>query len=847
MKNTSSILIAIVAFGAAALAALSPRLSDDATTSEPSSGSTPPARTTDELQGSGAADRGMPVLGRIPAFELTEQNGEPYGTADLDQTVWIANFVFTRCASTCPIQTAQMAKLQETLRAHGRWDDVRLLSISVDPAHDTPEVLREYAETVGADPAHWKFLTGEREEIWELCKSGFKLPVAEAAADPAMPIAHSPAFILVDRRGQVRGYHDSQLAEEVELLAANAGRLLDDAKRVTDDPDILDPEWMDDRAKAQIASAKDFRAFHDFRFTDRSEASGITFHHGRTPDGGEDFKLAHYDHGNGVVVADVDGDDRLDIYFVSQVGPNGLWRNLGGGRFEDITESAGVALAEPIKISASFADIDNDGDPDLYCTSVRNGNFLFENDGKGKFEDITKESGLGYVGHSSTPVFFDYDRDGLLDVFLCNVGKYTTDELAPATDELDEDGKPKYMYYPAYLDAFSGHLKPERTEVSRLYRNAGEGRFVDVTKDMGLDVQAWSGDAAAIDVNEDGWLDLYVLNMQGHDEYLENDEGKRFVAKSRDVFPNTPWGSMGIQVFDFDNDGKQDIFVSDMHSDMQENIGPEREKEKMPKLWSESILRSGGLSIFGNAFFHNQGDGEFKEISDSIGAENYWPWGLSKGDVNADGFVDVFLTSSMNFIWRYGVNSLLLNDLGERFVDSEFVLGVEPRLAGTAQLWYALDCDGADSEHPECQKEGVSGKIELWEALGSRTSAIFDLDDDGDLDIVTSEWHAEPLVFISDLSDRKEDLSWLKVELVGTKSNRSGIGATVAVHAGESAYTKVFDGRSGYLSQSLYPLYFGLGAAEEVDRIEVSWPSGQEQVIEGPIAANTLQVVTEPE
>ena len=233
------------------------------------------------------------------------------------------------------------------------------------------------------------------------------------------------------------------------------------------------------------------------------------------------YKAAHYDHGTGIAVADVDGDGLTDIYFVNQIGGNQLWKNAGGGKFQDITATAGVAVPGKVGVSASFADIDNDGDADLYATTVRGGNMLFENDGRGRFRDISAASGLGYVGHSSAAVFFDYDRDGRLDLFLVNVGRYTTDTLVDAGNK----------YYGAFEDAFTGHLKPERAERSILFHNEGGNRFVDVSKRMGLVDVSWSGDASVVDVNDDGWLDLYVLNMQGNDEYYENAGGKRFVRQ----------------------------------------------------------------------------------------------------------------------------------------------------------------------------------------------------------------------------------------------------------------------------------------------------------------------------
>src|SRR5437016_3918422 len=189
---------------------------------------------------------------------------------------------------------------------------------------------------------------------------------------------------------------------------------------------------LEQNKQQQIQAARAWKAFHDFQFFDRYEESGIRFEHHPVDDAAKDYKAVHYDHGTGMAVADVDGDGRLDIYFVNQLGGNQLWRNLGHGKFENITATAGVGLEDKICVTASFADIDNDGLPDLFVTTVRMGNFLFKNLGHGRFKDITQESGLG-VGqakafHSSGAVFFDFNNDGLLDLFVANVGVYTTND-----------------------------------------------------------------------------------------------------------------------------------------------------------------------------------------------------------------------------------------------------------------------------------------------------------------------------------------------------------------------------------------------------------------------------------
>jgi enediyne biosynthesis protein E4 len=606
------------------------------------------------------------------------------------------------------------------------------------------------------------------------------------------------------------------------------------------DPRLL--RLLATRARQQADSIQDAKAFHQFQFTDRIKESGITFDHQIVDDAGKNWKPAHYDHGNGVAVADVDGDGRSDIYFVSQLGSNQLWRNVGGGRFEDITSKAGVALAGQIGVTASFADIDNDGDPDLFVTTVRHGNRLFENLGGGEFKDITKEAAVDYSGHSSAAVFFDFDRDGLLDLFVCNVGVYT------------QDTKGRGGFYLAVTNGFFGHLRPERTEYSLLYRNLGRRKFREVSKQVNLRDAGWSGDASPCDFNGDGFPDLYVLNMQGDNHYYENQAGKRFVEKTSTYFPKTPWGAMGIKFFDHNNDGLMDLYLTDMHSDMTKGQGVEAlnlplssEKAKSEKWcmaqWTEAFLQGASNNIFGNAFYLNRGGGKFDEASDRLGLETYWPWGPSTGDLNADGFQDLFVTAGMGHPFRYGINSLLLNDAGQNFLDAEFVLGVEPRAGGRCEKYYfTLHCDGEDRDNPLCREK--KGEVPFQAALSSRSSVVFDLDGDGDLDLVTNEFNDRPQVLVSNLSE-KRTIHWLKIMLAGTTSNRDGLGALVKVYAGGQTFTQCHDGKSGYLSQSSLPLYFGLGEATKVDRIEVTWPGGRQQTVTQNLGPNQQVVIKE--
>jgi len=588
------------------------------------------------------------------------------------------------------------------------------------------------------------------------------------------------------------------------------------------------------RATAQRGTVDQFMVPYDFQFTDRVAESGITFVSRVVDDAGRYYKPVHYDHGTGLAAADVDGDGLTDLYFVNQVGGSQLYKNLGGGRFRNVTREAGVALADRISVTASFADIDNDGDQDLFVTTVREGNVLFENDGRGHFRDISKAAGVDHVGHSSGSVFVDYDRDGLLDLYLCNVGQYTNNNRRA-------DGA-----FVGLADAFSGHLHPDRAETAILYKNMGGNRFKDVTVEVGIGSAGWSGDASFADLNGDGFPDLYALNMQGSNHYFENDGGKRFVDRTLQYFPRTSWGAMGIKFFDYDNDGRPDLFITDMHSDMSVEVAPPREKLKSRMEWTKDFLQGDETKyVFGNSFFHNLGNGRFEEVSDRLNVENYWPWGPSVGDLNADGWQDIFIAASMNYPWRYGINSLLLNNRGEKFLDSEFLVGIEPRREGrTHARWFDVDCSAPDMASQQGCK-GHSGKISVWGTRGTRSSVILDIDGDGDLDIVTNEFNSAPQVLVSNLSSRRP-LHWVAVALTGSRSNRNGLGAAVRVSAGGRTWTQWNDGKSGYLSQSVMPLYFGLGEATTVDRVEVDWPSGTKQVVTQGLRANGTIRITEP-
>ncbi len=299
------------------------------------------------------------------------------------------------------------------------------------------------------------------------------------------------------------------------------------------------------------------------------------------------------------------------------------------------------------------------------------------------------------------------------------------------------------------------------------------------------------------------------------DYYYENKDGATFVENTLTTFGKTPHGAMGVKFFDYNNDGSPDLLITDMHSDMgaSQSYAMEKSKTNAAVFQQDHMNMASDPQILGNAFYTSV-KGAFKEISDAIGVETYWPWGVSVGDYNADGYQDVFISAGMGTIYRYGINSLLLNNSGKGFMDSEFLLGIEPR----SEIHHSVKGCGN-------------------EAASSRASVAFDLDQDGDLDIVTNQPCTKPQVFISNLTQSKT-VNFLKVKLSGTVSNRDGLGATVTVSAGGNTYSQFNDGKSGYLSQSSIPLYFGLDKAEKADSVEVQWPSGRTTTLHN-VAINT--------
>ncbi|MCI0379010.1 MAG: CRTAC1 family protein, partial [Gemmataceae bacterium] len=461
-------------------------------------------------------------------------------------------------------------------------------------------------------------------------------------------------------------------------------------------------------------------------------------------------------------------------------------------------------------VAATFADYDNDGKRDLFVTSTRGGNVLFRNLGGGKFEDVTKEAGLHHVAHSQSAVFFDYDMDGFLDLFLTNTAAWTTETY-------DERS---HYYLGKGGDGF-GQVVHSTKETNVLYRNDGKGKFLDVTKKAGLEGRGWSGDAVAFDFDGDGRPDLLVTCMFGRSQLYRNNPDGTFTDVTLKVLGRTPWGGLGARVMDFNNDGKLDLFIVDMHSDMwmgadfkhaslelarkHERVkfryynGPNAEKQPFLIEEEKELGRQIGFAhdevLFGNAFFRNEGGGEYSEVSEQAGLETFWPWGIAAGDFDNDGYIDAFLPSGMGYPFYYWPNYLMMNHGNGRFRDRATEFGIEPPARGIYL------------------PKKIAGK---QAARSSRAAVTGDFDGDGRLEIVVNNFNDQPYFFKNQFP--KKD--YVALRLQGTKSNRDAIGAVVRLHQGKTIQTRQVLGACGYLSQSSQTLHFGLGDNAAIDRVD---------------------------
>jgi hypothetical protein len=539
----------------------------------------------------------------------------------------------------------------------------------------------------------------------------------------------------------------------------------------------------------------------------------------------------YFSNGAGVAAGDVNGDGRVDIYFTGNMRYNTLYLNEGDMQFRDVTERAGVqGRRNTWNTGMTMADVNGDGRLDIYvCYSGdlpldRRVDELHINQGVDEngipqFEEQAAEYGLANPHSSNQAYFFDYDRDGDLDLFLQTHNVNTPPRGTPQSIQrtLSEQ------------DPVNGN---------RFYENR-EGTFVDVTAAIGIRGTPLNyGLGAGIsDVNKDGWPDIYVGNDYSPPDYLYlNNEGEGFTNQLPAHMGHTSQASMGVDVADINNDHLTDIFVLDMISE-----GNRRQKLlHLPNdraLFKQDVASGLHYQYTVNTLQLNNGNGTFSEIGQLAGVSNTdWSWATLIADFNNDGWKDIFVSNG------------ILHDFTSRdFLQFRFELleqknySLEPSDVQTLMD----NLPSTDLENYVFKNEGgitfrdVSTAWNLDAPFNSNGAAYADLDNDGDLDLITNNINETASVYENTVTDRRNH-NYLKVQLRGTSPNTYGIGAKLTLYAGEeSQYLEQFPAR-GYLSSVSPILHFGLAEQQTIDSLRVVWPDGRTQLLRDLPANQTL-------
>jgi len=548
--------------------------------------------------------------------------------------------------------------------------------------------------------------------------------------------------------------------------------------------------------------------------------TGVTFSNAL----GEFRNYLYYYNGGGVAVGDVNGDGRPDLYFTANQKSNKLYLNDGDFHFEDVTAQSGVAGSADWSTGVTMADVNGDGRLDIYVSVVHGihgmegHNELYVNqgvdgDGVPRFEERAAEYGLDYQAYGTQAAFFDYDLDGDLDVYLLNHS--THDEQTRRS--VDRSIELRYQRHPKAGD--------------RLLENR-EGTFVDVSEEAGIygGPTGYGLGISVSDVNTDGCPDLYVANDFHEDDYLYvNDCDGTFTEQLRSSIGHTSLSSMGTDAADINNDGRPDLAVLDM---LPDDEAVRKTSDRPISRDSRNFYRrSGYYPQYGrNTLQLNQGHGRFSEIGYLAGVEaTDWSWAPLLADYNLDGHKDLFVT---NGVYRRP------NDLDylryARSVSSEKGQELLQRMPQTPAPNFAFRNDSSGLGFTD-----VSTDWGLDENGFSNGAAYADLDNDGDLDLVTNNIEAPASIF-ENRANRLTDHHYLRVDLQGSGENTQGVGAKVTVHHGSTRQMQEMVPTRGYQSSVGQRLLFGLGDRHIVDSVSVVWPDRRVETRADVVADQTL-------
>jgi len=554
-----------------------------------------------------------------------------------------------------------------------------------------------------------------------------------------------------------------------------------------------------------------------------SEETGILFKNTLTET--EDQNILDYLYfynGGGVSIGDINNDGLPDIFFSGNQVKNKLYLNKGNLKFEDITDKAGVEGKSTWNTGTVMADVNGDGLLDIYVCAVvgihgfSGFNELYINNGNETFTESAEKYGLNFDSYSSSAVFFDYDLDGDLDLYLLNHAVHTQESYGRA------DLRNKRSY----------------STGDKLMRNDGE-KFTDVSEEAGIfgGVNGYGLGIAISDFDQDGWPDIYVGNDFHEDDYyyINNQDGT-FTESLKKYFGHTSRFSMGIDIADINHDGYPDMMSLDML--------PEDEKVLKSSMVDDDVqMQKMRIDRLGyhyqftrNMLQVNQNGKHFAETAFLSGvASTDWSWSALFGDYNQDGEQDLFISNGiprrpndLDYI-KYLSNDQIRKKINNTKLVDQKALSLMP----SGKVHNYIFKGG-----PGIQFEDMSGKWITDEATASTAAAFGDLDNDGDLDIVISNINNPVSIYVN----QSKEANYLKIKPVFIKQNPFGIGTKVFSYVnGILQYKELFNTR-GFQSSSEPLIHFGYGNSKKVDSLVVVWPDRTFQVLKNVPVNQTLIV-----
>ena len=524
--------------------------------------------------------------------------------------------------------------------------------------------------------------------------------------------------------------------------------------------------------------------------------------------------------GSGVALGDFDNDGKVDVYLAGSDISNRLYKNLGNFQFEDVTEIAGVDGRIGGQLvwasGATFADIDNDGDLDLYVCNMAAPNLLYVNQNDGTFVEQSKAAGCAYKGASKQANFCDYDRDGDLDLYLL------TYQDIPASNEplyRKRNGIPEVIPgKEEWAAVIEGH-GIRAGEKDTLFQNNGDGTFVDISESAGISGYGLGLSCNWFDYDNDNWQDLYVgSDFKQADKLYRNNHDGTFTDVLPETANRTTWFSMGMDSGDLNNDGWIDLMVADMADPTHYG-----QKVNMGTMGSDAWFMSRGKprQFMKNCVFINSGVGRFMEAAEmSHLAKTDWTWAIRFVDMDNDGWQDIFVTNGHA---RENMNGDINNQI-------EAIKSKEGAKREDLEAFYR-DIPPRKDTNFAYRNRGDQGELDfesVGEAWGvdhtgvSHSAAFADLDNDGDLDCLVNNYYEPTLIY----ENKSPTGHRILFELRCLDNNFFGVGSKVEVWHGDQYQRKDLQPSRGYMGCDPMALHFGLGNSEIVERVKVTWPDG---------------------